>query len=430
MFWSPLIENRKLKKPSVLRGLNMTCGRRVPISPSLRKRVLKFYGKRCILQDSQARGPGFKPRLHHIDEVNCNTIFENLAPLCSECNNAFEDEKARNEPPLLRHVTPQAIEARGMELYEEGDYPGSYGCYRIAAHLWESRRNIISGKLICLSRAIGAIRARWEPDSLKYTIGEAKKTFLSIRGDKNSYAECRAEFLAHMGLALTDHNCWEEAMDWEVAAFHLKNRLAKGQIRYGKHPAVHEQELANYKRRAAWVIQHDPKYSKKFRDRLQKALKDDLDLFLKYGNVRGWATNRDVIAQMEVARLGEWTSTVRDIAEETLEKEDKFRNVWVQTSHHSHLGFSYLADYEKARNARSAKRARSKVIEELYRVCELANKYNLSLEPVRGRGIIRPDLELRKLGFNNAPEIPIRGVFPLTKRQLKALLKLVTEGLL
>lgn len=274
-------------------------------SLELRKAVLDFYGMRCLLH-SVDTNPRLVVELHHLDERNYHTCFENLVPLCKNCNGGIQCSRYKSMPDLTGNLRPASIVLGGMDLFGTPDFRGAQACYRLAAaaHLFASRGQSETDKLDCLALAIGALRPIYEPSLLKYTIEQAVGSLASVRAGELLHS--RAGLLSQMGLLLFDFELFDEAIECELAAFQLKKKLYRKSIasRVGRHPRTEEQEMADYRRRLAYVIHDNNRVAQRIRDEVSCTLDEGIALFERHGNYRGLATNLDVKAHLEITRSG------------------------------------------------------------------------------------------------------------------------------
>src|SRR3954469_1723236 len=81
------------------------CQMRIRPSRSLRRQVLAFYGPRCVLCGAP------NPDLSHIIEVNSETTFENLLPLCANTN---KEMRLAGGSCYLQYTNPTELLVRVM----------------------------------------------------------------------------------------------------------------------------------------------------------------------------------------------------------------------------------------------------------------------------------------------------------------------------
>lgn len=386
-----------------------------------RDKVFNFYGKRCILEEEGKTDPRLITDLHHVDENNSNSIFENLVPICKNCNGAIENTNHSKMPNLSGNVHPDNILNRARDLFAQGDYPACHGCYRVAAHLYSTRFGSISRKLQSLNSAISTLRPIYQPELLKYTVDQVLETLNLVSIKKYKYHI--AEFISQMGLLLYDFTFFREAIEWQLIAFQLRKKIhRKANYGYdGVDPESEEQEMAYYARRLAFVITNNSTIEKSIRDEVLDSLTDALHLFEKYGNYRGVGTNLDVMSYIEISRSGFPTNKVREFSEQALSFKEKIDNQWVEANHYINRGLYFTKEYKKTKSKRSKKNAVKNLIEG----CKIIHKFNICLEPTSIGGIIRPDLVLNDLGVNGMFYICKRGPFPFSKKKLRDILQLL-----
>ena len=383
-----------------------------------RGKVLAFYGRRCLLHKLEVDPNLLEVELHHVDKCNSNTCFENQVPLCRNCNGAYGRDQFISMPTLTGHLHPDSIVVRAGQLFAV-DYPGSHGCWRIAAHLYATRYQMVSKQLDCLIKSIGPLRAIFEPRLLRYSIRQISKLFASPDVRLPLHLQ-RANFLSQMGLVLYDFREFDIAMEFEWQAYQLRRKINKGLVDGKLQPEEEEQEMANYARRLAVVVPDRNKLEKGVLNEAEATLDESIVLFECYRNYRGFATSLDAKAQLNIRRFGSETSKTREFAERALEVKPKIDNAWVCADHHITLGDSYYWEFKKTRE----KRVKDRAVEELMKACRILTEYKICLEPTSTGDICRPDLKLTDLGVN-APTIPRREEIPFSKKELNSILSIV-----
>ena len=393
------------------------------VRPTLAQRteVLDFYGERCLLHDLEVT-PGLVIDLHHLDECSSHTRFENLVPVCKNCNGAFQIERYTSKPTLRGMLHPDAVVLRARELFSIPDYPGSHGCYRLAAHLFATRFQNVSLQLNSLIGSIGPLRAIFAPKLLRYVVKNLLKVLGSLRPQELRLY--RADFLSQMGLLLYDFQEFEAAMEFESHAYQLRRKIHKklvdSEIEFQRE--AEEQEMANYARRLAFVAQDSSQVPKHIREEALASLDEGISLFERHGNYRGYATNLDVKAYLETRRFGHATPRTQKFAERALKVESKINNEWVRANHHITLGDAFYSRFKKSRS----RRLRDRAVEELRQGCEILAKHGICLEPSPAGGLFRPDLKLIALGVTDAQPLPKRGKFPFSKKDLASIARIAS----
>jgi hypothetical protein len=393
---------------------------RVKPTPALRAEVLAFYEERCLLHSVEVR-PGLVIDLHHIDECSSHTRFENLVPVCKSCNGAFQVDRYKSKPALSGFLHPDAITVRAREFFSIADYSGSHGCYRLAAHLFATRFRNVPQQLYSLTASIGPLRALFEPRLLRYVIIQSQEIFKSLQPQELPIY--RAAFLSQMGLLLYDFQEFKEAMEFQSQAYQLRRKINKKLVdsELVSQPEDEAQEMANYARRLAFVVQDSTKAPKHIRDEALASLDEGISLFERHGNFRGFATNLDVKAYLEIRRFGYATARTQEFAERALEVELKINNQWVRANHHITLGDFYYSQFKKT----PWKRLKDRAVEELRQGCDILTKHQICLEPSPTGGLFRPDIKLIDLGVTDAQRVPERGKFPFSKKELNGILSTV-----
>jgi hypothetical protein len=384
--------------------------------------VRAFYGPSCVACDEPEEATVF----HHVNEIHDkeNTIFQNLVPVCSNCNNAIDWSKpevkkrgrsARADPGLLRE--------RARVLFARGRAPASYACYRMAAHLFLKRQKNRSRQLECLAYGIGSLRPSGERRLVKYTLlVEVKRAF--DEAGTPAPVRWRAECISQIGLLLYDFRKFVTANEClEKGSEMLK--YCTGVSICTPYSEEDEQLLATEARRLCFVMApsllSDPSRYQKLKDDVLKRLADGMKIFLKYQNFRGYATNIDVLAQLEGNLRGPGGEDIRQMIKQALQHRERIENDWVQASLYAHLGLSYEAEYRKSKH----KKAKDLAVEWLKGACLKFNGGMIRPEPSINDSILPPDKALKRLGYTNVPFVDHRARFPLTKDELRGVIESV-----
>lgn len=381
-------------------------------TPRQRRWVLGFYGERCIVCGSKI--PGLD--LHHVDEVKTRKDTQNFVPMCKNCNNVIEYSKDCY-PNLFIHrcADPRFIRGQAEYLFARGKFARSYGCYRVAAHLYLSRRKSLDDQLECLSVSIGALRPYPPRSLLRYAIFETATAFL--QAGSQAPQRWRAEFLSQIGLILADFGRFSEAVDCLVKALNMVKGICKTPSIESAQPIDIDQLIANQARRLAFPMTWAPTAAPlngTLEDEVLMGLMRGRALFRKHGNYRGYATNTDVIAVRMLQLEGPLSARLRDLVEETLTFEARFDNDWVKGSLHSTLGFAFWAHFQRTKS----KRERDLAVENLRKACGIF-KSRIIPEPSMRPEFSRPDLVLKELGCDDVPLISPRRALPFTDEELR-----------
>jgi hypothetical protein len=225
-----------------------------------------------------------------------------------------------------------------------------------------------------------------------------------------------------MGLLLYDFQEFGAAMEFELYAYQLRRKIYKklvhSEIEFQRE--VEEQEMANYARRLAFVAQDSSQVPKRIREEALASLDDGMALFKKHGNYRGYATNLDVKAYLEMRRFGCATPIAQEFAEKALDFEAKINNEWVRANHHITLGEAFYSQFKKS----GGRRLRDRAVEELTQGCEILDKHGICLEPNPTGGLFRPHIKLIDLGVTNAQPVPKRGKLPFSTDYLASIARI------
>lgn len=101
----------------------------------IKSKLNNFYSPiRCIVSGEE------NIEYHHLDENKENTIFENLVPLCPNCNSLIELNRRSINEELDRKLRPSKLLELSEELYVDGYYAHSYGVARLASFLAGPRK--------------------------------------------------------------------------------------------------------------------------------------------------------------------------------------------------------------------------------------------------------------------------------------------------
>jgi tetratricopeptide (TPR) repeat protein len=392
-------------------------GDRCEPTDSQKADVRAFYGDSCVACGESEEMTVY----HHVNEIHDkrNTVFENLVPLCSGCNDAIEwskptvKKRARSD-----RADPELIQPRAKWLFVKGKFPASYACYRIAAHLFLKRQKNRSRQLECLAYSIGSLRPSGEPRLVRYTLlSEVKRAF--DEAGTGAPPRWRAECASQIGLLLYDFGKFKVAHECLERASKMLEKYCTGVSLYVPYVEDHEQLFATEARRLCFVMAapllSDPSRYQKLKDDVLKRLADGMQVFLKYYNFRGYATNIDVMAQLEKNLRGGPREDVLQMIKEVLQYQNRIENDWVQASLYAHLGLHHEAEYRKSKS----KKAKALAVKWLMAACRKFSQGMICPEPSMNGGGLPLDEMLKGLGCTDVPVVGHRTTSPLSNRELR-----------
>lgn len=384
-----------------------------------KQELLGFYGKQCVIHDI---GPPCL-NFHHINEIadKENTIFENLVPLCSNCNSAIELSKPEYKKTSINDDTrPENIMSRAKLCFSNGKYAASYGCYRIAAHLFKTRQCNHSRQLACLCFSIGSLRPVAELRLVRYTMLEVRKAF--EEAGTLAPPRWRIDCMSQIGLLLFDFGIFRTSYECLMFAFNIAKKHHNKALVFSPYPEEEDQFIANLYRRLCFSMTAQVDVPQKFQEEVLDALHSGVNFFLSHGNYRGYATNLDVLAYRERELRGANSKLLFEAIEQALPYEEKFENDWVKASHYANLGFFYEAQYLKSKNKRNKDRA----VKHLTTALKIYYEKEIRPEPSIAHNTRTLDEVLKSLGCTDVPLITQRGEFPLTHGELRDVLNSVS----
>lgn len=388
------------------------------LTPKQRKELLDFYGKQCVIDGSSQSRLAF----HHINEIadKENTIFENLVTLCSGCNTAIESSKPKYKKTLIDDTTrPENIMSRAKSHFAEGQYAASYGCYRIAAHLFKTRQRNQSRQLACMCFSIGSLRPLAEPRLVRYTMLEVKRAF--EEAGTHAPPRWRTECISQIGLLLFDFGIFRTSYECLMFALKMAKRRHKMASVLSPYPEEEEQVIANQYRRLCFAMTAEKDVPHKFQEEVLDALHSGVGVFLRHGNYRGYATNLDVLAYRERELRGVDSKLLFEAIEQALPYEKKFENDWVKASHYANLGLFHEAQYLKSKS----KRNKDSAVKYLKKAWKIYYEKGICPEPSIAQDTRTLDEVIKSLGCTDVPLITKRGEFPLTHAELRDVLNSV-----
>ena len=182
--------------------------KRQRISPLLRERVLQFYGGACVLTNAPISGSD----LHHLDENNANSVFENLIPLSAELNEAIERNKHGLHAAHPR-LSPEAISSEAGNRYDNNQFQQAYACNRLGAFLCKQQYSQPDMALKFSARALHSVRAI---NNLALAEDAIRRTIIPILIDERDTLdwEGKALLALELGSYFRDYGRLREAGNW------------------------------------------------------------------------------------------------------------------------------------------------------------------------------------------------------------------------
>lgn len=313
------------------------------------------------------------------------------------------------QPDLTGEMHPTSLRDSGFEYLRRGTYEKSYACFRLGAYLYQARYARPFHAADCAIGCIAALRAiQGRPDAgnfLAHAIRVAGRSVLALRGGNTVI--WKAQFLRQVELALFDYQEFELAAECCRRARDLFKAATHDQCAY---PEDIELMKANAAR--AHLLASD-----RIDDELLSDFLETKRTLERYGDWRGYCTNLDVESAVEFALNGP-TMRARDLVEEGLYYRKRIFNPWVLAQ--------LLYREGLLRMSQDVDRAKAK--EALLESLNILTAHCITPEPLRGEIERGPGAALQSLGVRDARLIGPRGEFPLNRREVRRLVRLVSDG--
>ena len=383
---------------------------RVEFGFQLRARALAFYNYECARCDISIQKLPLE--LHHLredPESRGSRSLSNAIPLCPNHHTPIQRSSYLTQPALTEEMSPGSLRGSGFDYLLRGIYEKSYACFCLGAYFFEERQAKLFYAADCAIGCIAALRAiqgRFDADVLlRDAIRNAARLIQRLRdGDTIIW---KAQFLRQLELSLFDYGEFDLAAECCKRARSLFNAATHRQSAY---PEDIELMKANAAR--AHLLTAD-----EIDDELLSDFAATKKTLKKYGDWRGYCTNLDVESSVELSLRGP-TTRVRDIVEEALYYRRRIFNPWVVGQ------LLYREGILRIRQDRQKTRAKEVLAESL----KIFASHCITPEPRRD-GIERgPGEALRRLGVADAQLINSRGRFPLRRKEILRLIRLVEGG--
>gem|GEM_PF-2553313 len=134
--------------------------KRIEASKKLKDEIQKRYNETCAVCRVEGRLVIDVAHLFE-DATEKPPTADRLILLCKNCNGAQNSAKHNSMPPLTEVIDECLVESRAREAYRRGDFSRSYAAHRLAAYVFESKRQF-TRSVENLVEALSALRPiRW-----------------------------------------------------------------------------------------------------------------------------------------------------------------------------------------------------------------------------------------------------------------------------
>lgn len=309
---------------------------RFDASAVLKARVRDRFENQCAA--CKREGPLVTDVAHlYEDATSQPPRAERLIILCTGCNQAQERAKDRAKPSLLEILDPDKVSIVARCAYRAGSYKRAYAGQRLAAYLFETRRQP-SRAVECLTEATSALRPiRWG-DFLEATMLEVERLCLSHHVGMIQ----RWLYLDRLSLVLYDYRRWQESAALQSAAQELASKIGSDE----RDPQRLEFDRASSFRREALIRASTTQLTRSATRKLIGRLIEDAREFEIHGQFDGYATNLDVAGKLAREIIKDRVEAHK-YSQEALAPAAKITHKWVLQEHYWREADFYLATHNR-----------------------------------------------------------------------------------
>ena len=384
---------------------------RARLSSTDRPMYLELWGERprCILcEDKHTQAVEA-----HVYDKRSESDVAKIAPLCDNCNAAYNNSKRAGGPPLRPPRDPESVSNTARKHFLEGSFAAANTLYRLAAFLFRTRRNNRECELQSLSAAIAAIRPLGHAVLLKQTLSDVDKAYQAL--SPHSLLLWRAECLSQISLLLCDYGeCLHSYLVQDKADKMRKSLVSSA---WNMWPTAQEQDRLNQERRIVWTscgvdrsLMSDPSKI----DSYYADLVNNVEAYSKCDNFKGCVDNLGVHACRTILEHGPAANAVHEVASLAFDFATKDPNPWSMANHYVNEGrFQFLSwQHSKSRRDRSGAQ------DNLIRGVSLFQHHKIKPQPPPRDDLPPVDKMLEELGLSDwawraGTVLKPRGLFPL-----------------